>query len=102
MTVIAWIVEATWRACVDAACQHSPAGTDIVLLHVTDPDAADLAHGAYAGLLGRGHPRRDPGTRLEGLAATAAHKLLEVSAPLPASSSTMRHARCCWCGPARC
>jgi hypothetical protein len=76
MTVIAWIVETTWRACIGAAREHTPADSDIVLLHVTDPDLADLAHGAYAGLLGRGHPERDPGTALEGIASTAAQQLL--------------------------
>ena len=38
VTVIAWIVEGTWPACVDAAAAHAPEGADIVLLHVTDPD----------------------------------------------------------------
>ena len=80
MTVIAWIVESTWPACVDATRQHTPADADIVLLHVTGPDVADVAHGAYAGLLGRGHPQRDPGTRVEELASGAAHKLLDDAA----------------------
>jgi nucleotide-binding universal stress UspA family protein len=76
MTVIAWIVEATWPACVDAADRHAPPDADVVLLHVTDPDVADLAHGAYLGLLGRGQPQRDPGMQVEGLAAATARKLL--------------------------
>jgi nucleotide-binding universal stress UspA family protein len=80
MTVIAWIVEPTWPACVDATRRHAPPDADIVLLHVTDPDVADVAHGAYAGLLGRGQPHRDPGIRVEGLAATTAQKLLEDAA----------------------
>lgn len=80
MTVIAWIVEPTWPACVDAARSHTPADTEIVLLHITDPDAADIAHGAYAGLFGRGRHHRDPGSQLEDIASTAAHRLLDAAA----------------------
>jgi nucleotide-binding universal stress UspA family protein len=76
MTVIAWIVEASWPACVDATARHAPPGADIVLLHVTDPDIAQVAHGAYAGLLGRGQPRRDPGIQVQDLGAATARKLL--------------------------
>src|SRR5215469_13640496 len=46
MTVITWIVEGTWPACVDAARRIAPADADIVLLHVTGDEAA-------AGRLGR-------------------------------------------------
>lgn len=80
MTVIAWIAEATWPACVDATGRHAPPDADIVLLHVTDPDVAQVAHGAYAGLLGRGQPHRDPGIQVEDLAAATAHKLLQDAA----------------------
>ena len=73
MTVIAWIVEGTWPACVDAARTWAPDGAGIVLLHVTGPEAPGAAHGAYAGLLGRARP--DPGTRLEHLAAAAGELL---------------------------
>lgn len=76
MTVIAWIVEGTWPACVDAARTHTQADADIVLLHVTGPEVPGAARGAYAGLLGRAHPERDPGSRLEHLAAGAAERLL--------------------------
>ncbi|MGD3108806.1 universal stress protein [Streptomyces sp. YGL11-2] len=85
MTVIAWIVEGTWPACVDAARSHAPEGADIVLLHVTGPEAPGAAHGAYAGLLGRARPwghrpaegwESDPGTAVEHLAATSAEHLL--------------------------
>jgi nucleotide-binding universal stress UspA family protein len=38
------------------------------------------AHGAYAGLLGRGHPERDPGPRLAELAAASAGELLAAAA----------------------
>ena len=80
MTVIAWIVEGTWPACVDAASTHAPEGADIVLLHVTGHDVPGAAHGAYAGLFGRGRPDRDPGTRLQQLAAASAQHLLQEAA----------------------
>lgn len=80
MAVVVWIVEATWPACVDAARAHTPADADIVLLHVTPADVSGAAHGAFAGLLGRGHPERDPGTRLEHLAAASAEQLLKAAA----------------------
>ncbi|MFC0598333.1 universal stress protein [Streptomyces palmae] len=80
MTVIAWIVEGTWAACVDAARTHAPEDTDIVLLHVTGSDVPGAAHGAYAGLLGRARPERDPGTEVENLAAAAGEHLLGAAA----------------------
>jgi nucleotide-binding universal stress UspA family protein len=80
MSVITWIVESTWPACVDAAHRIAPAGADIVLLHVTGDDAPAAAHGAYAGLLGRGRPGRDPGPRLAELGAASARELLETAA----------------------
>ncbi len=80
MTVIAWIVEGTWPACVDAAGTHTPNGAEIVLLHVTGHDVPGAAHGAYAGLFGRGRTERDPGTRLEELAAASAQQLLRAAA----------------------
>ena len=80
MTVIAWIVEGTWPACVDAAGTYAPDGAEIVLLHITGRDVPSAAHGAYAGLLGRGRPGRDPGTRLEELAAASAQQLLRAAA----------------------
>ncbi len=80
MAVIAWITEGTWPACVDAVRSYAPAGTGIVLLHVTGPDAAGAAHGAYAGLLGRPRSGRDPGTAVERLAAASAGELLDAAA----------------------
>ncbi|MFJ9749901.1 universal stress protein [Streptomyces chartreusis] len=80
MAVVVWVVEGTWPACVDAARAHTPAGAEVALLHVTGHDVADAAHGAFAGLLGRGHPERDPGTRVEHLAAASAESLLQAAA----------------------
>ncbi|GAB1509442.1 universal stress protein [Actinophytocola sp. KF-1] len=80
MNVLIWITEGTWRACVDAARTLAPADAGLVLLHVTDADVPAAAHGAFTGLLGRGHPERDPGDRLDDLAATSAGELLDAAA----------------------
>ncbi|MFC9396976.1 universal stress protein [Streptomyces sp. NPDC057027] len=80
MAVVVWIVEGTWPACVDAARAHAPADADVVLLHVTPADVPGAAHGAFAGLLGRGHPERDPGTRMEHLATASGQRLLRDAA----------------------
>jgi nucleotide-binding universal stress UspA family protein len=77
-SVIVWIGEGTWRATVDAALSLAPSGAKFTLLHVTSPAAADTAHGAYRGLLGRGG--RDPGERLEALASVSAADLVEAAA----------------------
>jgi nucleotide-binding universal stress UspA family protein len=79
-TVLVWVTEGTWRACVDAARALVPAETRIVLLHVSPAEVPGAAHGAYAGLLGRGHPERDPGPRLAELAAASAADLLAAAA----------------------
>ncbi|TDV57299.1 nucleotide-binding universal stress UspA family protein [Actinophytocola oryzae] len=76
--VVVWVVEGTWRSCVDAARTHAPSDAEFVLLHVSDVSGA--AHGAFAGLLGRARPDRDPGTRLAGLAAASAGELLDAAA----------------------
>ncbi len=94
MTVIAWIVESSWPACVDAVRVYAPADADVVLLHVTGPEVPGAAHGAYAGLLGRGHPERDPGTALERLAAASAEQLLDcrsdtAGAPLHSAANAL-------------
>ncbi len=78
--VIVWVAEGPWHGCVDAARTLAPPGASVVLLHVTSGDAPGAAHGAYAGLLGRGHPERDPGPRLAALAATSAGDLLAAAA----------------------
>ncbi len=79
-TVIVWVTEGTWRGCVDAARALAPADAAIVLLHTSPDEVPGAAHGAYAGLLGRGHPERDPGPRLAELAAASAGELLEAAA----------------------
>jgi nucleotide-binding universal stress UspA family protein len=80
MTVLAWIVEGTWPACVDAARAHAPEGSEVVLLHVSDDRLPGLAHGAFAGLLGRGHREHDPGPQMTDLGAASARELLAAAA----------------------
>jgi nucleotide-binding universal stress UspA family protein len=89
VAVVVWITEGTWRACVDAVRRHTPPDAPVVLLHVSGADVPGVAHGAFAGLLGRGHPGghrpaegwgSDPGTRVEELADAAARQLLDAAA----------------------
>jgi nucleotide-binding universal stress UspA family protein len=80
MTVLAWIVEGTWPACVDAVRAYAPEDSEVVLLHVSDGRVAGVAHGAFAGLLGRGHRGDDPGPQLAQLGATSAAELLAAAA----------------------
>ncbi|PRY37871.1 universal stress protein [Umezawaea tangerina] len=80
MDVVVWVVEGTWRACVRAARTLTPPDANLVLLHVTASDVPGAAHGAFAGLLGRGHPEHDPGHQVEELAEAAAEHLLRVAA----------------------
>lgn len=79
-TVVAWIVEGTWPACIEAVRLHAPPEAGVVLVHVPDVAAPAAAHGAFAGLLGRGHIERDPGIVLEQQAAAAGERLLAEAA----------------------
>src|SRR5579875_2430492 len=74
VTVLVWIAENTWAACVDAALSLAPAGAGITLLAVADTGTAEAAHGAF----GRAAP--DPAGRLEANAEAAAHQLLDAAA----------------------
>ncbi len=78
-TVLVWVAEGTWPACVDAAPARAPADAQVVLLHVVGSQLA-AAHGALAGLLGRGKRGRDPDRTFDALAASAAEELLERAA----------------------
>ena len=78
MTVLVWITEDSWAACVDAVGTLAPASEDVSLLHVTDAAALDAAHGAFTGLLGR--TGADPGAQLAAMAETAASELLGAAA----------------------
>jgi hypothetical protein len=63
---------------VDAALDLAPAGARFTLMHVTSAEEADTARGAYAGLFGRAG--RDPGARLDQMAAVSAGDLLAAAA----------------------
>ena len=77
MTVLVWITEDTWAACVDAARTLAPADRDVTLLHVLDSAALAAARGAFGGLLGRAAP--DPTARLEAMADEAVTELLDAA-----------------------
>ena len=77
MTVLVWVAESTWKASVDAARALAPPGADVALLTVIDTAAADAAHGAFGGMLGRGGD--DPARRLSEIAETAADDLLNAA-----------------------
>jgi nucleotide-binding universal stress UspA family protein len=51
VTIVVWLTEGTWPACVDAA-RALPAGP-VRLLHVVDAHSVEAIDGAHAGLLGR-------------------------------------------------
>ncbi|MFJ3772540.1 universal stress protein [Streptomyces sp. NPDC090075] len=80
MRVIVWLVEGTWPACVDAARGWARDASEVVLLHVSEPGVAGLAHGAFAGLLGRAGSEPDPERRLVELGDTSAAELLDAAA----------------------
>ena len=77
MTVLVWVTEESWMACVDAARVRAPA-EEVTLLHVTDAAAVDAAQGAFSALLGRGGA--GPGRQLEAMAEAAATEVLEAAA----------------------
>jgi nucleotide-binding universal stress UspA family protein len=74
---IVWVAEGTWPACIDAARTWVPVDDDITLLYVAGGELA-AAHGALAGLLGRG--RRGPDASLDALTTDAVGALLEKAA----------------------
>ena len=77
MTVLVWVTEESWMACVDAALVRAPA-EEVTLLHVTDAGAVDAAQGAFTALLGRGGA--GPAGQLEAMAEAAATDVLEAAA----------------------
>lgn len=80
MRVVVWLTEGTWPACVEAVRAQVPAAADVVLLHVGEPGVPGLAHGAFAGLLGRGGSEHDPGDRMDELDDRSAAALLDAAA----------------------
>ena len=77
-SVLVWVGERTWQACIDAARRLPAASTRITLIHVADlPDAAE---GAYLGLMGRRPPGPDPGARITEFERRSAAELLDAAA----------------------
>ena len=75
-TVVVWVAEGTWPACIDAVRAWAPDDAEIVLLHVAGSEVA-AAHGAFAGLLGRGKRSRDPERSFDALVESIAAELLD-------------------------
>jgi nucleotide-binding universal stress UspA family protein len=75
-TVLLWVVESSWPACVDAAGRLGWASARMRLLYVVDEAVTASAAGAYAGLFGRGRPERDPARQLDEASKLAAEELL--------------------------
>ncbi|TGN79333.1 universal stress protein [Streptomyces bauhiniae] len=81
MRAVVWLVEGTWPACVDAVRVHAPHAREVVLLHVSGSEVPGVAHGAFAGLMGRGRAwEADPGDRLQALGDGSAAELLDAAA----------------------
>jgi nucleotide-binding universal stress UspA family protein len=95
MRVVVWVVEGTWRSCVDAARDLAPADAEMSLVYVVDDEVSKVAHGAFAGLIGRGRRERDPGLLGDDITAESAKKLLARAAERLqlASTSQVRHGR---------
>jgi nucleotide-binding universal stress UspA family protein len=93
--VLVWIADGTWTGCVDAARTWAPADAEFTLLHVPGTDEPAAAAGAFSGLLGRGHPERDPGRRVADLADEHADDLLRAAADRlgHAATAVVRHGR---------
>jgi nucleotide-binding universal stress UspA family protein len=78
--VVIWLVEGTWRGCVDAAADIIPASARVALLHVTPSDVTEVTEAAAGSLLGRAFPRRAPHQHLQDVTEEAAAGLLAAAA----------------------
>jgi nucleotide-binding universal stress UspA family protein len=67
VTVVVWLAEGTWEACVDAV---PASAADVLLVHVSDPRPDEFVD---TGLFGRGHAH--PGSALESAASAASEAL---------------------------
>ena len=79
-SVLVWVGERTWQACIDAARRLPAGSTRITLIHVTEDDPPDAARGAYLGLMGRRAPGPDPGARIAEFERPSAAELLDPAA----------------------
>jgi nucleotide-binding universal stress UspA family protein len=80
MRVLVWLAEGGWEAGLDAALGLTRPDAELTLLHVLPPDVEELAHGAFSGLLGRGHADPDPGDQLASIGAASEQALLAAAA----------------------
>jgi nucleotide-binding universal stress UspA family protein len=90
MKVVVWVVEGTWHSCIDAARDMAPVDAEIALVYVVDAEVSRVAHGAFAGLMGRGGHRdeHDPGSQADTITAEAGHHLLLAAAERLSRPST--------------
>jgi nucleotide-binding universal stress UspA family protein len=79
MKALIWIAEGTWQAGVDAASTLAAAEADLTLLYVSPGELPAAARASYTGLLGRGHPERDPGREVARISAESASNLLQAA-----------------------
>ena len=75
-STVVWLTDSSWQSCVDAAVAFGRPDAELVLLYVTPSDVQAVAHGAFAGLLGRGRRDRDPATLVAAAASRAADDVL--------------------------
>lgn len=89
-TVVAWVAEGTWPACVDAVRMWAPPDAEVLLVHVAGEEKA-AAQGALAGLLGRGGRSRDRGREFDALVESTAAELLEDAVERLGRDAETRH-----------
>ena len=61
MKAVVWVVEGTWRGCIDAASPQLPADVQIALLHVTPSDVDEVARPPRPAFSGAPSPGTSPG-----------------------------------------
>jgi nucleotide-binding universal stress UspA family protein len=79
MKIVAWLTDGTWEACVDATRDRAAVDDEVTLLYVTDPGLTEGLHGVYAGLVGRGGRRPDPGDAVDAAMRAAEQTLTQAA-----------------------
>jgi nucleotide-binding universal stress UspA family protein len=79
MKIVAWLTDGTWEACIDATRDRASADDEVTLLYVTDPGLTEGLHGVYAGLVGRGGRRPDPGDAVDAALRAAEQTLTQAA-----------------------
>ena len=80
MRAVVWLVEGTWKGCLDAAAHVVPPEAHVALLHVSPSDVGAVTEAASAGLLGRALRGHRPARHFEEVADEAASAILEAAA----------------------